>query len=96
MTFMVVVFLFPLTPSVTIGNMNYTVVVLFGVLILSLIWYYFPVYGGVNWFKGPVRTVSDEFPMHNHDIKKGDSPQEYHVDITEPSPSFYPWKAPEY
>ncbi|KAH6912903.1 APC amino acid permease [Coprinopsis sp. MPI-PUGE-AT-0042] len=96
MTFMIVVFLFPLTPGVTLGNMNYTVVVLFGVLILSLIWYYFPVYGGVNWFKGPVRTVSDEFQMHNHEIKKGDSPQEYHVNITEPSPSFYPWKAPQY
>jgi hypothetical protein len=37
--------------------MNYTSVVLGGVLILSLLWFYLPVYGGVHWFKGPVRTV---------------------------------------
>ena len=37
--------------------MNYTVVVIGGVLILSLVWYYFPVYGGVFWFEGPVPTV---------------------------------------
>ena len=37
--------------------MNYTVVVLGGVLLLSIIWYYFPVYGGVHWFTGPVRNV---------------------------------------
>ena len=40
-------------------NMNYTVVVLGGVLILSLIWFYLPVYGGVHWFKGPVPTVGE-------------------------------------
>ena len=28
-----------------------------GVLIFSLIWYYFPKYGGVNWFRGPVPTI---------------------------------------
>lgn len=37
--------------------MNYTVVVLGGVLVFSLVWYYFPVYGGVYWFKGPVPNV---------------------------------------
>jgi hypothetical protein len=37
--------------------MNYTVVVLGGAFILSLVWYYFPVYGGVHWFEGPVPTV---------------------------------------
>jgi hypothetical protein len=37
--------------------MNYTVVVLGGVFILCLVWYYFPVYGGVHWFEGPVPTV---------------------------------------
>ena len=37
--------------------MNYTVVVLGSVFILSLVWYYFPVYGGVHWFEGPVPTV---------------------------------------
>lgn len=28
-----------------------------GVLILSLVWYYFPVYGGVHWFTGPLTTI---------------------------------------
>ena len=37
--------------------MNYTVVVLGSVFILCLVWYYFPVYGGVHWFEGPVPTV---------------------------------------
>ena len=36
--------------------------VLGGVLILSLVWYYFPVYGGVHWFTGPVRTVAKGTP----------------------------------
>ena len=57
MTFMGVVFLFPATPGVGVGDMNYTVVVLGGVLILSLAYYYFPKYGGKNWFTGPVQTV---------------------------------------
>lgn len=57
MAFMVIVFLFPATPEVGAGDMNYTVVVLGGVLILSLVYYYFPKYGGRNWFTGPVSTV---------------------------------------
>ena len=52
-----VVFLFPATPGVGVGGMNYTVVVLGGVLALSLVYYYFPKYGGKNWFTGPVSTV---------------------------------------
>lgn len=39
--------------------MNYTIVVLGGVLLLSVIWYYFPVYGGVHWFTGPVPNVEN-------------------------------------
>jgi hypothetical protein len=57
MTFMSIVFFFPTTPSTDVGDMNYTVVVTVGVLILSLIWYYFPVYGGVHWFTGPVANI---------------------------------------
>ncbi|EMD35048.1 hypothetical protein CERSUDRAFT_139863 [Gelatoporia subvermispora B] len=57
MTFMGVVFLFPTTPQTDTADMNYTIVVLGGVLILSLIWYYLPVYGGVHWFTGPIPTV---------------------------------------
>jgi hypothetical protein len=57
MTFMSIVFFFPATPVVGAGDMNYTVVVLGGVLILSLGYYYFPKYGGKNWFTGPVATI---------------------------------------
>jgi hypothetical protein len=37
--------------------MNYTVVVLGGIMVLSVLWYYFPVYGGVHWFTGPVSNI---------------------------------------
>ncbi|TFK19375.1 amino acid transporter [Coprinopsis marcescibilis] len=57
MTVMGIIFLFPETPTVTAGDMNYTVVVLGGILGLSLVWYWFPKYGGMHWFTGPVRTV---------------------------------------
>jgi len=54
---MSIVFLFPTTEQTNAQNMNYTVVVLGGILVLSLVWYYFPVYGGVHWFEGPVPNV---------------------------------------
>ena len=57
MTFTGIAFLFPAAPTVEVGDMNYTVVVLGGVLIFSLIYYYFPKYGGKNWFTGPVQTI---------------------------------------
>lgn len=60
MAFMGVVFLFPTTPQPGTPDMNYTVVVLFGTLFLSLVWYYFPKYGGVHWFTGPVPTVAED------------------------------------
>ena len=60
MLFMGVVFLFPTTPAPSTPDMNYTVVVLFGTLFLSLVWYYFPRYGGVHWFTGPIATIKGE------------------------------------
>ncbi|THG93276.1 hypothetical protein EW026_g7921 [Hermanssonia centrifuga] len=60
MAFMGFVFLFPSTPHPNTAGMNYTVVVLFGTLFLSLVWYYFPKYGGVHWFTGPIRTITEE------------------------------------
>jgi hypothetical protein len=57
MILMTVVFLFPTTPDTTVADMNYTAVVLGGVLVLSLVYYYLPVYGGIHWFQGPVRNV---------------------------------------
>ena len=57
MTFMGTVFLFPSSPRTNVADMNYTAVVFGGVMILSLVYYYFPKYGGVYWFKGPVPNV---------------------------------------
>lgn len=38
-------------------GMNYSVVVIGGIMFLSLLWYYFPKYGGVHWFKGPISNI---------------------------------------
>jgi len=57
MAFMEIVFLFPSSPQTTVTDMNYTAVVFGGVMILSLVYYYFPKYGGVHWFKGPVPNI---------------------------------------
>ena len=59
MSFMIIVFLFPTTRSTSVADMNYTVVLLGSTLVLAVGWYYFPIYGGVNWFTGPVRTTED-------------------------------------
>ncbi|KAF8582849.1 amino acid transporter [Ramaria rubella] len=60
MVFINIMFFFPITPQTDTADMNYSVVVMSGVLFGSTIWYYFPKYGGVYWFTGPVRTAGDE------------------------------------
>ncbi|KAI5984921.1 amino acid/polyamine transporter I [Pisolithus orientalis] len=57
MSFMIIVFSFPTTPTTNAANMNYAIVVFGGVMVLSLVWYYFPVYGGIHWFTGPVPNI---------------------------------------
>ena len=59
MAFSVVILMFPTTPTVDSAGMNYTALVLGGWLLLCVAYYYFPKYGGVYWFKGPVRTIGD-------------------------------------
>jgi hypothetical protein len=59
------VFLFPSTPHPGVSDMNYTIVVLGGVLALSIFWYYLPNYGGVHWFTGPVRTIETHSSRDN-------------------------------
>ncbi|KAJ7700705.1 APC amino acid permease [Mycena rosella] len=59
MSFMVVVVMFPTSPIVDSGSMNYSCVVLGGTLSLAVGYYYFPKVGGVYWFEGPVKTVHD-------------------------------------
>ncbi|KAJ7260305.1 amino acid/polyamine transporter I [Mycena haematopus] len=57
MWFMTVVLMFPTAPDPVAQTMNYTVVVMGGVSFLALGYYYFPKYGGVHWFRGPVSNV---------------------------------------
>ena len=65
-----VVFLFPTTPQTDAADMNYSVVVLGGILILSVAWYYFPVYGGVHWFTGPVANIDKGLRQDESDLDK--------------------------
>jgi hypothetical protein len=38
-------------------NLNYAAVAFIGTLSISLLWFYFPVWGAYRWFKGPYREV---------------------------------------
>ncbi|OJA15697.1 hypothetical protein AZE42_13374 [Rhizopogon vesiculosus] len=60
MAFMDIAFFFPRTPQTSVAVMNYTVVILVGRLFLCVVWYYFPVYGGVYWFTRPVSNTGKE------------------------------------
>ncbi|CEL55191.1 GABA-specific permease OS=Saccharomyces cerevisiae (strain ATCC 204508 / S288c) GN=UGA4 PE=1 SV=1 [Rhizoctonia solani AG-1 IB] len=57
MSFITVVLLFPSRPIPEVSEMNYAVVVMGGVMVGSVVWYYFPKYGGIHWFEGPVSTI---------------------------------------
>lgn len=70
MIFMVVAFLFPTKPAPPAQNMNYTVIVLGGVITLSLTYYFFPVYGGRHWFIGPVETIEDRDNNRGEQFRK--------------------------
>lgn len=54
---MTIILLFPTTAQTDAQEMNYAVVVFGGVIALSLAYYYFPKYGGVHWFKGPLSNL---------------------------------------
>ncbi|KAJ7118629.1 hypothetical protein C8R43DRAFT_1099174 [Mycena crocata] len=58
--------MFPTSPQPDVANTNYMFFVLGGVLILSLVWYYLPVVGGVHWFKGPIPTIATDRDQHSH------------------------------
>ena len=66
MFFIIVVLFFPTYQKPDATEMNYAIVVVGSVVILCLIYYYFPKYGGKTFFQGPVKTI--------------DSTQEIHVD----------------
>ena len=50
--------------------MNYTIIVLGGTILLSLAYYLFPVYGGRNWFSGPVETFEDRDSTSEDKVEK--------------------------
>ncbi|KAF9004593.1 amino acid/polyamine transporter I [Cyathus striatus] len=83
MAFMVIVFLFPATPHPDKNEMNYTVVVLGGVLALAVGYYYFPKYGGKYWFTGPVNTVEGKAREGMADFVMRDSSSERDGSTTE-------------
>ncbi|KAI9568298.1 amino acid/polyamine transporter I [Boletus coccyginus] len=62
MLFMLVILCFPSSPNPDVTTMNYTSVVSGGVMFLAMMWYYFPVYGGVHWFQGPTFNVEEKIP----------------------------------
>lgn len=37
--------------------MNYTVVVVGGILLTSTVYFFLPLVGAIRWFTGPVRTI---------------------------------------
>ncbi|KAJ6529034.1 amino acid/polyamine transporter I [Mycena vulgaris] len=57
---MTIVLLFPAAPAPGAQSMNYSVVVAGAVLVLALSYYYFPIYGGVHWFEGPMGNVQSD------------------------------------
>ncbi|EIW55875.1 APC amino acid permease [Trametes versicolor FP-101664 SS1] len=57
MIFSVVMLAFPTAPGPTANEMNYMIVVFGGWIALCLVYYYFPVYRGAQWFNGPQTTL---------------------------------------
>ncbi|CAK5271009.1 unnamed protein product [Mycena citricolor] len=58
MSFMGIVFLFPTAAgTVDAQSMNYSVVVMYAILLLSVLYYFLPVYGGRHWFTGPIKNI---------------------------------------
>ncbi|KIJ34521.1 hypothetical protein M422DRAFT_263285 [Sphaerobolus stellatus SS14] len=59
MIFITIVFLFPANPNPTAADMNYTLVVLGGVIFFAIVYFYIPKYGGKYWFNGPISTIGN-------------------------------------
>ena len=52
--------MFPTNPGPTGSTMNYTVAVSGGWISLCIAYYFFPKYGGMYWFKGPMANIGFE------------------------------------
>ncbi|KAG1905905.1 amino acid/polyamine transporter I [Suillus fuscotomentosus] len=81
MAFLILVFFFPATPQTTAQEMNYTVVVLGGFMFLAISWYYFPVYGGVHWYTGPISNYTPAIRGENRDEDSISEGKEHDADI---------------
>ncbi|KAI0036350.1 APC amino acid permease [Vararia minispora EC-137] len=78
MVFMLIVLLFPASSTVSsAGDMNFSIVVYSGVVGLALAYFYFPKYGGVHWFRGPVTTIASGW----------DDASEKECELSSPTPS---------
>jgi hypothetical protein len=58
MSFLSTIVLFPISLHTDMNDMNYTAVILGGIIIISVVCYYFPKYGGVHWFTGPILDIN--------------------------------------
>lgn len=82
MLFLGIVFLFPGGPVTDATEVNYSIVVVGGVMILSILWYYFPKYGGVHWFKGPVPNIDlDVEPSNSSVTPSSEAADEKHLEV---------------
>ncbi|KAI0324638.1 APC amino acid permease [Cubamyces sp. BRFM 1775] len=59
MVFSFVILAFPTAPGPDANGMNYMIVVFGAWIVLCLVYFYFPVYGGVHWFNGPQITLEE-------------------------------------
>ncbi|KAF9254651.1 amino acid transporter [Marasmius fiardii PR-910] len=74
MCLMAVILCFPAEPTVGPATMNYTSLVIGGVVLFATLYYFFPVYGGRYWFEGPAVTIDDDDDLDspsNRDSKRG-------------------------
>ena len=56
--------MFPSNPNPNAQDMNYTVVVGGGWILLCVIYYWLPIYGGARWFEGPVGNLTAHGALH--------------------------------
>lgn len=81
MIFMMVVLCFPAMPNPQVLDMNYTSVVLGGVMALALLYYYFPVYGGKHWFQGPISNTTSphQLQINQEEITKSEGKESVEI-----------------
>ncbi|KIJ35469.1 hypothetical protein M422DRAFT_262242 [Sphaerobolus stellatus SS14] len=58
MIFITIVFSFLANPNPMAANINYTLVVLGGVIFFTIVYFYIPKYSGKYWFNGLISTIS--------------------------------------